>query len=176
MGVSHSSCVLWLHQLLVVFSLSPLCPVYVANLLLLLWALCKSVCSQSNSCRPIKLIPMALRLPFERTQGRVPLPSLSMAPTQRTGIVHRLGPGLGLTPPLNALHLSLPALSSSHAHKHTLQHNTRVFLSWVLENCNRSMQPADPNPTSATKPTVSVSVRQPHNPVYLNTRRVQLDT
>lgn len=79
----------------------------------LFWALCTSVSSQSNPCRPIKLIPLALRLPIEGIQGRVPLHPLSMGQAQWAGIVHRLGPGLGLTPALNTLHPTVPAPSPS---------------------------------------------------------------
>lgn len=73
--------------------------------------LCQSVCSQSDSCRPIRLIPLALMLPIEENLGRLPLHPLSMGPAQRTGIVHRLGPGLGLTPAPNTLHPGVPASS-----------------------------------------------------------------
>lgn len=63
------------------------------------------VCSQSNSCRPIKLIPPALRLPIEGAQGRVPLHPPSMG--TRTMGWHCASSGWGrwggATPALNTV-------------------------------------------------------------------------
>lgn len=132
--------------------------------------LCPSVCSQSSSCRPIKLIPLALGIPIDGTQGRVPLHPLSMGQTQKVGIVCSLGPGPGLTPPLHTVRPRVPSSSPFPSTQTPLQCNTGVSLGPSPERRNGSTLQGNPSPSCATKHAVGRSsfAKVPHGPARLS--------